>query len=186
MKLEKQITKFVITFVLCAVLLALGAIASPLAAAVTAAQPVMPRMATPKEYLTNEDDLAKLYNNAASSFIPTAAGSVPRPEQLVPIDKDGNFGDMTLGSTQPGDNGGMHARASIPTDSSAIIHTHPYGLTQTPSQDDYDTAKRIGKPNFVVTRDSIFVAMPNGDIKHPVKVASISSGKHGKLNIKWN
>jgi hypothetical protein len=97
----------------------------------------------------------------------------------------GILGKVTEGDNSKDADGSQHARASIPTDSSAIIHTHPNGIDPLPSEDDYKTAKKSGKPNFVMSAGSIYVAMPNGDVKHPVKVADISYGKHGKLNIKW-
>ena len=121
----------------------------------------------------------------SSLFMAPSAGR-QQGEKLVPIAQDGSFGAASTGDTGRDDSGKMHATADIPTDSQAIIHTHPAGQDPLPSGEDYATATKIGKPNFVMTKDAIYVAMPGGDVGHPVKVADISQGKHGQLNIKWN
>ena len=162
---------------------------SPIADALGAEQPEMPRMATGRDYLDNPASLAglsKLYNDAGSSLFMVPSAGRQLGEKLVPIDQNGQFGATSTGDAGRADNGNMHATATIPTDSQAIIHTHPAGQDPMPSSTDYETATKIGKPNFVMTKDAIYVAMPNGDVQHPVKVADISPGKHGQLNIKWN
>lgn len=152
------------------------------------AQQTKPRMATGRDYLDNPtslNGLNQLYKAAGPSLFMVPSAGRQQGEKLVPIAQDGSFGAASTGGSRDQD-GAMHATASIPTDSQAIIHTHPRGQDPLPSGEDYATATKIGKPNFVMSRDAIYVAMPGGDVGHPVKVADISQGKGGKLNIKWN
>ena len=160
-----------------------------IADALSTTQPVMPRMATGRDYLDNPtslNGLNQLYKAAGPSLFMAPSAGRQQGEKLVPIAQDGSFGAASTGDTGRDDSGKMHATADIPTDSKAIIHTHPAGQDPLPSGEDYATATKIGKPNFVMTKDAIYVAMPGGDVGHPVKVADISQGKHGQLNIKWN
>ena len=153
------------------------------------AQQTKPHMATGRDYLDNPaslNGLNMLYQAAGPSLFMAPSAGRQQGEKLVPIAQDGHFGMVSTGDRGRDQDGAMHATASIPTDSKAIIHTHPYGQNPQPSADDYVTATKIGKPNFVMTKDAIYVAMPGGDVGHPVKVADISQGKHGQLNIKWN
>ena len=166
-----------------------GATNPSIADALGTTKPEMPKMATGRDYLDNPaslDGLNKLYSAAGPSlFLPPAQFAGKRGERLVPIAQDGSFGATSSGNDQRDSDGGMHVTTSIPTDSQAIIHTHPAGQNPQPSADDYATATKIGKPNFVMSGSAIYVAMPGGDVKHPVKVADIKQ-RGGKLNIKWN
>ena len=153
------------------------------------AQQTKPHMATGRDYLDNPaslNGLSMLYQAAGASLFMKLPTSAATPEKLVPIDQSGHFGMISTGDRGRDQDGAMHVTTSIPTDSQAIIHTHPAGQNPQPSAEDYATATKTGKPNFVMSGSAIYVAMPGGDVKHPVKVADISQGKGGKLNIKWN
>ena len=54
-------------------------------------------------------------------------------------------------------------RGPVPLHTRAIVHTHPFGLRK-PSRDDLLQARRSGLPFYVVTRDSIWKAAPDGTI----------------------
>ena len=152
-------------------------------------KPEMPKMATGRDYLDNPasfNGLNQLYKTAGPSLFMVPSAGRQLGEKLVPIAQDGSFGVTSTGEDGRADNGKMHATATIPSDSQAIIHTHPAGQDPLPSDADYATATKIGKPNFVMTKDAIYVAMPGGSTKNPIKVADIKPGKGGKLNIKWN
>jgi hypothetical protein len=149
----------------------------------------MPKMATGRDYLDNPaslNGLNQLYKTAGPSLFMVPSAGRQQGEKLVPIAQSGQFGATSTGDDGRDDSGKMHATATIPSDSQAIIHTHPAGQDPLPSDADYATATKIGKPNFVMTKDAIYVAMPGGSTKNPIKVADISHGKGGKLNIKWN
>ena len=166
-----------------------GATNSSIGDALGTTQPVMPRMATGRDYLDNPaslEGLSKLYSAAGPSLFMAPQSGRQQGEKLVPIAQSGQFGATSTGDDGRDDSGKMHATATIPSDSQAIIHTHPAGQDPMPSDDDYATATKTGKPNFVMSGSAIYVAMPGGSRKNPVKVADISHGKGGKLNIKWN
>ena len=141
---------------------------------------------TGRDYLDNPaslNGLNQLYKAAGPSLFMVPQGAQQQPEKLVPIAQDGSFGQTSTGGGRDG-KGAMHATATIPSDSQAIIHTHPAGQDPLPSDADYATATKIGKPNFVMSGSAIYVAMPGGSRKNPVKVADIKPGKGGKLAIK--
>ena len=142
---------------------------------------------TGRDYLDNPaslNGLNQLYKAAGPSLFMVPQGAQQQPEKLVPIAQDGSFGQTSTGGGRDG-KGAMHATATIPSDSQAIIHTHPAGQNPQPSADDYATATKTGKPNFVMSGSAIYVAMPGGSTKNPVKVADIKPGKGGKLAINW-
>lgn len=56
-------------------------------------------------------------------------------------------------------------RGPVPGPTIAIVHTHPQAM-QRPSRNDIEEAKRVGLPFYVVSRDSIWVAMPDGSVRH--------------------
>jgi hypothetical protein len=125
--------------------------------------------------------LEKLYGSATMSFAPH---SPDKAERLIALDKDGNGGPMTTSTA-----GNVRSvDAVIPKSSQAIIHTHPSTASEVPSPEDYRTATKAGKPNFVMSGSAIYVAMPGMDPQttQHIKVADISPAKHGKLNVKWN
>jgi hypothetical protein len=160
---------------------------SALASAVST-PPTMPRMATGRDYLDNPDTqaaLESLYTKASPTFMPAPSGSMTQEnEHLISIDQNGKQNSYS----QAAEGTSRHLETQIPNDSSAIIHTHPYKASPVPSSTDYKTATAEGKPNFVLSRNAIYVAMPGTDpntSKH-VKVADIAPAKGGKLNIKWN
>jgi len=85
-------------------------------------------------------------------------------------------------------------RGPIPQDACAIVHTHPKksaggsSMEPKPSSGDQDTANRLGKCNYVVSRDGIFVAIPNSQPERvapatwwePYKKADCGDGKKPK------
>lgn len=105
-------------------------------------------------------------------------------EHLIALNQDGTGTQSSVSS--PGDVRGM--KASIPDEAEAIVHTHPASGKPTPSAQDYVTATKMGKPNFVLSQNAIYVAMPGMDpnTTQHIKVADVSPAKHGKLNVKWN
>jgi hypothetical protein len=149
----------------------------------TQAAPVAPKLATGRDYLDNPDTQAAiegLYRDAQGSFNPY---SKDKAEHLIALGQDGK---ASMSSTAaPGDVRSL--KTAVPNDSQAIVHTHPSTATPVPSPQDYKTATTLGKPNFVISKDHIYVAMPGTDpnTQQHVKVADISPAKHGKLNIKW-
>jgi hypothetical protein len=150
--------------------------------------PKMPRMATGRDYLDNPDTQAALeglYVKASPTFVPPAMGRTTQEnEHLISLDQNGKQSSY---SAAP-EGSSRHLVTQIPSDSSAIIHTHPYKANPVPSGTDYKTATAEGKPNFVLSRNAIYVAMPGTDpnTTSHIKVADVSPGKHGKLNVKWN
>lgn len=143
-------------------------------------------IAGPQDYLNRPstiEGLSRMYDEATPSFMPLRASTKPAPERLVPIRSTGLLGDTTLGEDAKDSRGGMSDKAAIPSDSMAIIHTHPFRVEPEPSPQDEKTASNAGMPNFVMSRDAIYVAPPNGK---NIKVADISQGKDKKLNIKWD
>ena len=147
-------------------------------------QPATPRMATGRDYIDNPDTQAaieKLYQDAQSTF---NYYSINKAEHLIAIGQDNKA--STSAGAAPGETRSLRTR--IPSDSQAIVHTHPSTATPVPSPQDYVTATKTGIPNFVLSKDSIYVAMPGMDpnTTQHIKVADVSPAKHGKLNIKWN
>ena len=58
-----------------------------------------------------------------------------------------------------------------------IVHTHPLGASPKPSGNDIQISVHTGKPNYVLSRFALWVAMPDGTFH---KVADVKF-KHGKL-----
>jgi hypothetical protein len=144
-----------------------------------------PRMATPREYLDHadgQDALESLYKAAIGSFVPAGRGMVG-VEHLLTLDRNGK--PTAISQSAPGDTRGMHA--AIPNDAQAIVHSHPASAQMVPSPQDYLTATKVNKPNFILSRNALYVAMPGTDpntSKH-TKVADVIAGKGGRLNIRW-
>lgn len=61
-------------------------------------------------------------------------------------------------------------RGPVPAATVAIVHSHPLALRQ-PSVNDRAEAKRVGLPFYVVTRDSIWVAQPDGRLRELLREA---------------
>ena len=145
-------------------------------------QPPQPRMATPKEYLQDPKVMAAvqyLYNKAAMSFYDKTNAS----EHMYALDKNGDVSVQSV--TDPWKK--RNAVASVPQDSQLIMHSHPVSGQVVPSPGDYVAATKLGKPNFVISRNAIYVAMPGMDPntnKH-IHVADIRPAKGGKLSIDW-
>lgn len=57
-----------------------------------------------------------------------------------------------------------HWEGSIPAAAVAIAHTHPTRVDPKPSQQDAETARRLGVPVYTVSRSGIWKAMPDGSI----------------------
>ena len=146
--------------------------------------PTMPRQATGRDYLDNPDTrsaIEGLYQDAQGSFNPYGKD---KAEHLIALGQDGK---TSMSSTAaPGDVRSL--KTAVPNDSQAIIHSHPSTATPVPSPQDYKTATQLGKPNFVLSKGAIYVAMPGTDpnTTSHIKVADVSPAKHGKLNVKWN
>lgn len=143
-------------------------------------------MAGPRDYLDNpaaQAAMEKLYGDAQSSFnAPMQGLGADHTEHLIAL-KDGT----TLMSTKsaPGDR--LSTKTAVPDEADSIMHTHPSSGTMVPSPKDYETATQLGKPNFVMSRNAIYVAMPNQDpnTKNHTKVADVKTMKGGKLQINW-
>jgi len=135
---------------------------------------------TPRSYLDNPEaiaNLSALYSKAVGTF----ANPRLNAEHMIAVGQDGKL----LGEYM--DNQPDHIKANIPTDSVFIVHSHPQSVMPTPSPQDYQTANVHQKPNFVISRTAIYAAMPGTDpnTRSHVKVADISQGKGGKLQINW-
>lgn len=55
-------------------------------------------------------------------------------------------------------------RGPVPADTIAIVHSHPLALRR-PSANDRAEARRVGLPFYVVSRDSLWVAEPDGTLR---------------------
>jgi hypothetical protein len=146
--------------------------------------PTAPRMATGRDYIDNPDTqsaIEGLYRDAQGSFNPYGND---KAEHLIALGQDGKA--SMSAEAAPGDVRSL--KTAVPNDSQAIVHTHPSTATPVPSPQDYKTATALGKPNFVVSKGAIYVAMPGTDpnTTSHIKVADVSPAKHGKLNVKWN
>jgi hypothetical protein len=141
---------------------------------------------TGRSYLDRPNTLAgaeDLYRESEPSFrrtVGTTGMHKSYGEHLIPIGPQGDFQDDSIGSAEEG-KGFKSARAEVPNDALGVIHTHPYGLEPVPSKEDYDASRILGRPNFMMNGDAVYVASPNGDVKHPIKVADVRKGKLG-----WN
>jgi hypothetical protein len=146
--------------------------------------PVMPRMAMGRDYLEDpkiDAALNDLYSKASGTFNPPGGShSIAfNNEHMISVGGDGSIQEYAGQDRRS-------MKASVPTDSQMIIHSHPGSAQPVPSEQDYATATKLGRPNFIVSRNAIYVAMPGQDpqtSKH-VKVADIDR-KHGKLIYKW-
>jgi hypothetical protein len=141
-------------------------------------------MATPREYLDNPNTqtaLETLYSNASPTFM--KFGNANAREHLIAINQDGTATPESVSDPSQS----RHMQTSIPTDAQAIVHSHPESATAVPSPQDYETATKTGKPNFIVSQGKIYVAMPGTDpnTKKHIQVADLSPAKGGKVNIKW-
>jgi hypothetical protein len=116
----------------------------------------------------------KMYSSALPTFLEKGHG-----ERMIAVGPDGKIAGPFVSD------GGKSVSGSIPKGSQVLFHTHPLGGEQVPSQQDIDTAKQINSPNFVISRNAIYVATPDGSTKHPIKVADVEQGKGGHLKIKW-
>ena len=119
---------------------------------------VTPRLANGRDYLNNpqmQSNLEDLYRKAMPSFNDKYATN----EHLYAIDKDNNISVRSM--TAQGQK--RAADATVPADSQMLIHSHPATAEANPSPGDYVTATKLGRPNFVVSRDAIYVAMPGTD-----------------------
>lgn len=158
---------------------------APTVDALSKYEPDMPReVSSPRDYLdrpATQAALEKLYSVAQNSFNPY---SKDQAEHLIAL---GQTGDTAMSSTAAAGDVRKLVTA-IPDDAMAIVHTHPSTATPVPSPKDYQTATQTGKPNFVISKGAIYVAMPGTDpnTKNHVKVADVTTGKHGKLNINWS
>jgi hypothetical protein len=141
---------------------------------------------TGRSYLDRPSTLTgveSLYRESEPSFrrtVGTTGLHKSYGEHLIPIGSQGELENDTMGSAEAS-NGVKSARAEVPNDALGVIHTHPYGLEPVPSKEDYDASRILGRPNFMMNGDAVYVASPNGDVKHPIKVADVRKGKLG-----WN
>ena len=68
----------------------------------------------------------------------------------------------------------------VKSSDTAIVHTHPATCKPQPSPGDIQVAQRSGVPNYELSRDALYVAMPDGTVR---KVGNVNL-KHGVLEIK--
>jgi hypothetical protein len=65
-------------------------------------------------------------------------------------------------------NGRRYLRARwegpVPANAVAIVHTHPAVVDPKPSEQDIETARRLGVPVYSVSRSGIWKAVPNGSV----------------------
>jgi len=52
----------------------------------------------------------------------------------------------------------------VPANAVAIVHTHPAMVDPKPSEQDIDTARRLGVPVYTVSRSGIWKAIPDGSV----------------------
>jgi len=57
-----------------------------------------------------------------------------------------------------------HWRGPVPAHAVAIVHTHPAVVDPKPSQQDMETARRLGMPVYTVSRAGIWKAEPDGQV----------------------
>jgi len=90
----------------------------------------------------------KAWNASASGMLKQEAGFIDyknplfKPEQL-PVQK------------------GAEMKIDVPNDAFATAHTHPNERQQDPSVQDIDTAKKYGKPVYVVSRQGLYMVRPS-------------------------
>jgi len=141
------------------------------------AQPIL--TAGPRDYLDRPSTLAgveKLYKTAEPTYQSIGTSSEGRYEDSMYLNPQGIPSSIYGGRTS------LKNRMEVPTGSMAVVHTHPYGAAPQPSPPDFNVANQIKGPNFEVSRDAIWAAMP-GDNK-PIKVADVKEQK-GHLVFNW-
>jgi hypothetical protein len=136
--------------------------------------PIPALTAGPRDYLDRPatlEGLDRLYNKAISSY-----GGGERAEYSTELDPQGR--PEPIASSHMNDKN----RVQWNRGDMALVHTHPKGDMPQPSPGDFAAANQMHAPNFELSRDAVWAAMP-GNPK-PVKVADVEY-KHGKPVYKW-
>jgi len=110
----------------------------------------------------------RLYIRAAMTY-----AGFSKVEFHFTVHADGTTSDVTGSNESQGD------RVVLTAGDMAIFHTHPAGCDPRPSPDDVKVAQHAGIPNYVLSRDALWVATPDGKI---VKVGNVTS-KHGHIMV---
>jgi proteasome lid subunit RPN8/RPN11 len=55
-------------------------------------------------------------------------------------------------------------QGTVPDNVVAIVHTHPQRMDRKPSDGDIALARRLGLPNYVLSRYGIYAAEPSGEV----------------------
>jgi len=103
---------------------------------------------TARDYLERPntiEGLGKVYTKAEPSFM--SMGKAPL-ETIAPVSPTGDVGPITQGSEYRDQDRTASASAEIPQDSLMLVHSHPFGNSPEPSPKDFETATKIGAPNF--------------------------------------
>ena len=64
----------------------------------------------------------------------------------------------------------------------AIVHTHPFGTSPSPSDGDVAIAVKLGIPNYVLSYYALWVAMPDGGVKQVCRCAM--EARSGRVETK--
>lgn len=118
-----------------------------------------------------EGRLSELYQHAATSFMDPDANI----EHSFIYNNGGNPGNITS-SHESNKNSVV-----VYPNTAGIVHSHPMRSLAHPSQADIDIAKHAKVPNYVLSRNELWVAMPDGKTQQVANVA----WKDGKMQLNY-
>lgn len=133
--------------------------------------------ATPELTPFVRTQMSRLYVAAATTFYNNhnIISPIQQAEFSFVIDKNEAPGSITSSSDI------MQNSLSVYSNTAAIVHTHPRTADPRPSLSDVELAIHLGIPNYVLSRNALWVALPNGTTQY---VAGVY-WKHGMLQLKF-
>jgi len=116
-----------------------------------------------------QDRMQELYTAAAPSFN-TSSMNV---EHSFTFNQFGNPGRISTSNQR------NHNTITLYGNEKGIIHSHPLGDDPRPSGDDINVAKKAKIPNYVLSKNQLWVADPSGKTR---QVATVTY-KDGRINL---
>lgn len=118
-----------------------------------------------------ETRLSELYQHAATSFMDPASNT----EHSFIYNNGGNPGSITS-SHESNKNSVV-----VYPNTAGIVHSHPMQSLAHPSSADVDVAKHAKVPNYVLSRNELWVATPDGKTQ---QIANVD-WKDGKMQLNY-